>query len=458
MLLDYLSSYKNDFKAQTQLRAQVNRDRRVGLLCGNLVANSRSETSGVCARVYKGGVYGFASGAQYDEDSVREILNAATSNADFMNTRVSKGKGDLPFIPSLAKNTYFDVTDTTQKEYIDFARQIDDYIIKNCKNITSRTVSVMDSAVEKLLCVSDGTDSHSIIPRSFLAVVLTAETPDGVPVELYHPFGGFGCFADNFKNIDSFYAGIDDLYEKLMQKREGVFANAGVSDVVMGPNLAGILAHEAVGHTVEADLVLGGSVAASNLNKKVASDIVTMVDFAHTAFGKPAPLPVYVDDEGVSAKDAVLIENGILKGYMNNRETAEHFGVEPCGNARAYAFSDEPLIRMRNTAILPGKDKLEDMISSIDDGYYLVSTNNGQADTTGEFMFGVSMGYEIKKGKIGRAILDTTISGVAFDMLKTVDMLSDEMVWDYGTCGKKQPMPVSMGGPAVKCKVNIGGR
>ena len=114
---------------------------------------------------------------------------------------------------------------------------------------------------------------------------------------------------------------------------------------------------------------------------------------------------------------------------------------------------------MRNTAILPGTSKLEDMIASIDDGYYFIDTNNGQADTTGEFMFGICMGYEIKNGKLGRALLDTTISGVAFEMLKTVDMLSDTMSWaSSGFCGKKQPMPVGLGGPDVKCKVTIGGR
>jgi TldD protein len=133
--------------------------------------------------------------------------------------------------------------------------------------------------------------------------------------------------------------------------------------------------------------------------------------------------------------------------------------MTPHGNARAYAFSDEPLIRMRNTAVLPGNDKLEDLISSIDDGYYLINSNNGQADTTGEFMFGVTLGYEIKNGKIGNAIKDTTISGVAFDMLKTVDMVSDEMEWaSSGFCGKKQPMPVGMGGPSIRCKVNVGGK
>ena len=220
-----------------------------------------------------------------------------------------------------------------------------------------------------------------------------------------------------------------------------------------------MLAHESVGHTVEADIVMGGSVAAHMMGKRVASDLISMVDFAHTAFGKPAPLPVWIDDEGVVAKDAVLIRDGILTGYMHNRESAERYGAEPCGNARAFAFSDEPLIRMRNTAVLPGTSKLEDIIASVDDGYLLCDTNNGQADTTGEFMFGVTMGYEIKKGKLGRAILDTTISGVAFEMLKTVDMVSDEVVWaSSGYCGKKQLMPVGLGGPALRCRVTIGGR
>ena len=110
-------------------------------------------------------------------------------------------------------------------------------------------------------------------------------------------------------------------------------------------------------------------------------------------------------------------------------------------------------------AVLPGKDKLEDIIASVDDGYYLIDTGNGQADTTGECMFSVTMGYEIKKGKLGRALFDTTITGVAFDMLKTVDMVGNEVTWtSSGFCGKKQPMPVGLGGPELRCKVTVGGK
>ncbi len=314
-------------------------------------------------------------------------------------------------------------------------------------------------SMEKIICTSDGYDGHVALPRTYIYLFLNSESTSGVPLELFDPVGGYGNFDDVFKNPSQVYPAVDALYEKLMQKREGVYAEAGYKTVVLGGILSGMLAHEAVGHTVEADLVLGGSVAGQMLHKQVASELVTMVDFAHTALGEEAPLPVYLDDEGVPAEDAVLIQDGMLQGYMNNRESAEHFGMKPQGNARAFEFSDEPLIRMRNTAVLPGKDKLEDIIASVEDGYYLTNTNNGQADMTGEFMFGVSMGYEIKNGKLGRAILDTTISGVAFDMLKTVDMVSDNMVWSSsGFCGKKQPMPVGMGGPALRCKVMIGGR
>jgi TldD protein len=184
-----------------------------------------------------------------------------------------------------------------------------------------------------------------------------------------------------------------------------------------------------------------------------------MVDFAHHYNGELLPVPVFVDDEGTEAVDAVLIDNGILKGYMHNLESAQELGMAPTGNARGFLFSDEPLIRMRNTAILPGHSTVDEMIASIEEGYYLAKTMNGQADSTGEFMFGIIEGYEIKNGKLGRALKDFTVSGVAFEMLKTVSMISKELEWENsGYCGKKQPMIVASGSPAIKCKMLIGGR
>lgn len=461
MLQDIISEKTSLFAdgVHTELREQENRSRQVTLLDGNLVSNARAESAGVSARVYQNGVYGFSSMAECSGQAAEAVLKAATENAVFMNSHVNKGKGMLPPISAAPIPEARKICDVKQKRYIDFLKEADDYITRKYPNLKSRSLVLSEDSMEKLLCTSDGCSGHITMPRSYVYVFLNSETPAGVPVEIFSSVGGSGNFEESFPDPSKLYAEIDTLYERLMQKREGVYAEAGYKTVVLGGILSGMLAHEAVGHTVEADLVLGGSVAGPNLNKRVGSELVNLVDYAHTAFGRETPLPIYLDDEGVPAEDAVLIRDGILTGYMNSRETAQHFGMKPQGNARAWSFSDEPLIRMRNTAVLPGKSTLEELIASVEDGYYLLDTNNGQADTTGEFMFGVCMGYEIKKGKLARPILDTTISGVAFDMLKTVDMVSDTMVWSSaGFCGKKQPMPVGMGGPALRCKVMIGGR
>ena len=461
MLQDILTDKKSLFAdgVHTELRGQKNRTRRAVLLNGDVMGNVRSDISGISARVYEDGVYGFSSMAEYSGEAAETVLKAATENAAFMSKHAGAGKPALEKMPLKQLPAQEDIRDAEQKLYVDTARELDAYIAKKYPKLASRTLVAMEDSMEKLIVTSDGASGHILAPRSYTYVNLAALTDAGTPVELFKAFGGRGTFGENFTDLSSMYAEIDELYESLMKKREGVYAEAGEKTVILDGMMSGMLSHEAVGHTVEADLVLGGSVAGPNLNKRVASDLVSLTDFAHTAFGETCPLPVYIDDEGTEATDAPLIRNGILTGYMNSRESAQHFGMKPQGNARAWLFSDEPLIRMRNTTIHPGKDKLEDMIASVDDGYYLIESNNGQADTTGEFMFGVTMGYEIKKGKLGKALLDTTISGVAFEMLKTVDMVSDKLVWvSSGMCGKKQPMPVGMGGPALRCKVKIGGR
>ncbi len=459
MLQDRITGMKARFSEYTELRAQVNAQQAVTLLKGSLVNNTSAKLGGISARVYKNGIFGFASAPEYDDATIANVIKAATENAVFLDGKAKKGGAplggcDVGFTAPKIENRLPD-----QKYLIDFASELDAYITSKYPTLESRAIMCGTLIMEKLLTVSEGSDVHSVTPRGHIYIMMTKLAADGTPIELYEPAASYGLFDELFTDPKALYAVADKVYEQVCRKAEGVYTDAGVKTCILHSDLGGMLVHEAVGHTVEADFVLGGSVAGVNMNKQVASELITMVDFANTYNGQLCAQPVFVDDEGTPARDAVLIENGVLRSYMHNKESARHFGVEPTGNARAYAFSDEPLIRMRNTAILPGKDKLDDMIASIDDGYFLVKTGNGQADTTGEFTFSIEMGYEIKGGKLGRAIRDTTISGVAFEVLKTVDMLSDEMSWNCsGMCGKKQPMPVGMGGPAIKCRVNIGGR
>lgn len=455
-----LNSYNSLLKGYTELRCQENFITRIYLLNGNLVNNVRSSNSGVSARVNINTSWGFASNSKISDESIREVLSLARSNCEFLDSKISPLKRELITSNySIEKEFSTKKKRLSQGELINFAKEIDGYIKNKYKNLSSRFVGIDELNMEKRILTSSGAELYSFLPRVLVGIGLTIEDNNGAPVELYDVYGGLGQFEDKFNSPSDVYEGIDKLYLKLMDKREGIYAEAGLKECVLASDLAGILAHEAIGHTTEADFVLSGSIAGEYLNKQVASPLVNLVDFANTAFGNTCPVPIYIDDEGSKAEDVTIIKNGILKGYMHNKESASILGFKPTGNARAYEFFDEPIIRMRNTCILPGNSKLQELIASVEDGYYLMHPNNGQADATSEFMFGVTMGYEIKNGKLGKAIRDTTISGVAFDMLKTVSMISDDLTWlSGGMCGKKQPITVGMGGPAIKCKVNIGGK
>lgn len=460
MIISSLSKYSDLLKGYTELRCQENSSIGIMMMNGNLIQNVRSSSSGISARANVNGSWGFASNSNINDESIRQVLNLAKQNGELLNSKsLNKNRELMTSNYSIEKSFATKKVRLTQKQLIEFTKEIDNYIIKKYGDLVSRSVRVNELNMEKSLITSSGAELYSFLPRANIKIQLVVNDNNDVPVELYEIISGLGQFEDKFSKPEDLYEKIDNIYEKLRLKAEGIYADGGLKDCILAPDLAGILAHEAIGHTTEADFVLSGSIAGEYMNKEVASPLVTLVDYANTVFGKTCPVPIYIDDEGTKAEDVTIIEKGILKGYMHSKESANMFNVAPTGNARAYEFSDEPIIRMRNTCILPGTDKLEDMISSVEDGYYIMNPSNGQADATSEFMFGVTMGYEIKNGKLGKAIKDTTISGVAFDMLKTVTMVSDDLLWlNGGMCGKKQPITVGMGGPAIKCKVNIGGK
>lgn len=445
--------------AYSEIRYQENRDIRLTLLNGQLVTNSQEETRGVSARAFAGGYWGFSSHSMPTGESALRAMKEATRNATFLG-----GKKKKTAALAETPNTTFEKTYASGKatvstgQWIDFMKALDAVIAAKYPSLKSRAISLMALDMEKQVLTSNGTTLYSMVPRAHITISMTKDSAYG-PVSMRDVRGGLGQLHDNVSlDVKSYEPWLAKIYEMVSLKTEGILPEAGTHDVILDADLAGILAHEAVGHTVEADLVLGGSIAGDKLGAKVASPLVSLVDFAHTYGGKPAPQPVHVDDEGVAASDTTIIDKGVLKTFMNNRETADHFEQPATGHARAFLFSDEPLIRMRNTAILPGTAKIDDMIASIENGYYLTKPGNGQADSTGEFMFATGFGFEIKNGKRGRALRDTTISGIAFEMLKSVSMISSDFQWESsGYCGKKQPMPVGMGGPAIKARVQVGG-
>lgn len=431
---------------------------RMVMIDGNLSENSDSAEGGTSARVYRGGYWGFASKPGFAALAGEQVANQALANARAMSSFGQKTSLTIPDAAYRGEHYFRGETPLSQRDCIELLEAMFQLCQRKYPDLKSTTFILHSERHRKRLSTSFGSEALSSIQRAGLYAVFTAEDERGNPVELREIMSCKGSLADLGLALPDLEQRFDRLYEHLQAKRTAVPARGGVHTVILAPELSGILAHEAIGHPCEADLVLGGSVTGDLLGKQVASELITMVDFAHTHDGEELMIPVYADDEGTPATDAVLIEKGRLRQFMNSRETAVRTEGSPTGNARAYQYGDEPLVRMRNTAILPGRDKLADMIAGVEDGYYLLRTSNGEADSTTEFTFSINLGYEIKNGELGPAIRDTTISGNAIRMLQSVDAVSDDMHWGCsGYCGKKQLMIVSLGGPALRGVAHLGG-
>jgi TldD protein len=460
-MLDRLAVLSGQLKSPGELRWHANSSSQAAMRKGVLLANGQSRTRGVSARLFEDGVYGFAAAPEDDDATIARVIAIAASNAAGVAPRARR-RTPAPAAATPGEGV-FDYRSAkppcSPADRVGILRSLNDAIREKYPELVSADISLTSHASEKALVTTEGARTYSYVPRSVLVVKMAVEANDGL-VELYDALGGFGEIQDQAFEPASLLGWLDNLREELRRKAEGGPCAAGLHDVVLDSDLAGILAHEAIGHTCEADLVLAGSVAGDHVGDRVASEKITLGDYAGRGPDGKSTFAIHVDDEGTACRDVTIIENGVLRNFLHSRQTAAELGAEPAGNARAFSFSDEPLVRMRNTAILAGDDKLADMIGAIERGYYLKRATNGQADLTSEFMFGVNCGYEIRNGEIGRAIRDTTISGVAFDMLKTVTHVGDAFKWSGagGMCGKKQPIPVGMGGPAIKCKVTLGGR
>lgn len=435
------------------------RKARMVMIDGNLTANTETTEGGSSARVFSKGYWGFASAPAMDGETADRLAEKATDNARDMSRFGKQPEVDMPLDSHVGEYGFNGRPPLSASEKIEILEAANAYVTSSYPNLESATFMFQQESHEKRFATSNGSEGLSTINRAAFYICLTTEDRQGRPVELMEAMSGKGGLADLQLKPEKIKSVIDALHKHLMAKRVAVPPHGGEHTVIIAPPLAGMLAHEAMGHPCEADLVLGGSVTGNLVGKAVASELVTLVDFAHTYEGEELMIPVYVDDEGTQARDVTLIDRGIMKDFMSSRETAAKLEVPATGNARAYNFHDEPLVRMRNTAIVPGTSKLEEMISEVEDGYYLLRTSNGQADSTTEFMFGVDLAYEIRHGKLGNAITDTTVSGTAINMLKTVDAVSDDMHWECsGYCGKKQPMIVSLGGPAIRAKAHLGGQ
>ncbi len=243
-----------------------------------------------------------------------------------------------------------------------------------------------------------------------------------------------------------------------MTQLRGEPAPAGTYQVVLSSSAGGTMVHEACGHGLEADLVeKGGSVYKDKIGQKVASELITVIDDG-TLPGKRGTSGI--DDEGIPSQKVVLIENGILKGYLHSRKTARKFGVSPTGNGRRENFRHLPIPRMRNTLVLSGNDDPDKIIKSVKKGILIKKMGGGQVDiTSGDFIFNCPEAYLIENGVPTKALRGATLIGNGPKVLESIDMVGSDLGFAVGTCGKDgQGVPVSDAQPTVRIpQIVVGG-
>jgi TldD protein len=274
-------------------------------------------------------------------------------------------------------------------------------------------------------------------------------------------FGGGGRSGyDTYLDPAYWQNAIDEALRQALVNLESIPAPAGETTVVLGPGWPGILLHEAVGHGLEGDFNRKKTSAfAGLLGERVASPGVTVVDDG-TIGGRRGSLSI--DDEGTPTSRTVLIEDGILKGYMQDRQNARLMGVAPTGNGRRESFAHSIMPRMTNTYMLAGDKAPEEILASVKKGVYAVNFGGGQVDiTSGKFVFSCTEAYLIENGKVGAPIKGATLIGNGPEAMTRVSMIGNDMKLDsgVGTCGKNgQSVPVGVGQPTLRMDgLTVGG-
>ena len=330
------------------------------------------------------------------------------------------------------------------------------------RKLDSRIEQVMISLASSqdlvLVAASDGTMAADVRPLIRLNVSVILEQ-DG---QREHGYSGGGARADLSYFLDSDFP-LDFAQEAVRQasiQLEAQPAPAGTMPVVLGNGWPGILLHEAVGHGLEGDFNRKGHSAFSGkVGQRVASKECTIVDDG-TIPNRRGSLSV--DDEGTPAKNTVLIENGILRGYMQDKLNARLMGVESTGNGRRESFAHVPMPRMTNTYMLAGSHDPGEIIESVDKGIYAPNFGGGQVDiTSGKFVFSANEAYLIENGKVTTPVKGAMLIGDGPEALHKISMIGNDLKLDtgVGTCGKEgQSVPVGVGQPTLKIdELTVGG-
>jgi TldD protein len=305
---------------------------------------------------------------------------------------------------------------------------------------------------------ADGRLIRDVRPLSRINVQLTVER-DGRRENGFTGSGGRQAF-EAFITPERWQADVEEALRQALVNLEAVPCPAGEMDVVLGPGWNGVLLHEAVGHGLEGDFNRKGTSAFSGrIGERVAAPGVTVFDDGAIADRRGS---LTVDDEGTPTERTILIEDGILVGYMHDRMSARLMGLAPTGNGRRQSYAHMPMPRMTNTGMMAGTSNREEMIASTRRGLYCANFGGGQVDiTNGKFVFQCTEAYLIEDGKVTAPVKGATLIGDGPSALTRVTMIGDDFAFDpgIGVCGKSgQSVPVGVGQPSLKITgLTVGG-
>ncbi|MCL7461471.1 metalloprotease TldD [Pseudomonas sp. NW5] len=411
---------------------------------------------GVGVRAQSGEKTGFAYSNSLEESALRQAISAARSIArSGQQVQVCTSRVQAP-APLYAADNPLDVLSRAEK--VELLQRIDQATRALDSRISRVTVSLAGVWEQVLVTALDGSLGADVRPLVRCNVSVIVEQ-NGRRERGSHGGGGrtdYRYFLEGERAMG--YA--REAVRQALVNLEAIPAPAGSLPVVLGNGWSGVLLHEAVGHGLEGDFNRKGSSAYSGrVGESVASSLCTIVDDG-TLSGRRGSLSL--DDEGTPTQCTTLIENGVLKGYMQDKLNARLMGVAPTGNGRRESYAHLPMPRMTNTYMLAGQSEPEEIIRSVKRGLYCASLGGGQVDiTSGKFVFSTSEAYLIEDGKITAPVKGATLIGNGPEAMSRVSMVGNDLALDsgVGTCGKDgQSVPVGVGQPTLKIEaITVGG-
>ncbi len=435
---------------------QQTREESWALEDGIVKDGAHSIEQGVGVRALAGEKTGFAYS---DEVMLPALLEAAHAARAISR---SGGGGSVQAWHATGGRSLYSAVDPVETMADDDKVKLLEQIDREARSLDSRITQVMASLSAShdimLIMASDGTLAGDVRPLVRLNVSVIIEQ-DGRREQGYA--GGGGRFAyTEFLASERWRALVKEAVRTAQVNLEAVPAPAGTMTVVLGAGWPGVLLHEAVGHGLEGDFNRKGTSAFSGrIGQQVASKGVTIVDEGTLAARRGS---LNVDDEGTPTQCTTLIEDGILRGYLQDKLNARLMGVKPTGNGRRESFAALTLPRMTNTYMLPGQHAPEEIIASVEKGLYCRNFGGGQVDiTSGKFVFSASEAYLIENGKLTRPVKGATLIGNGPEVMTRVSMIGNDLKLDdgVGTCGKEgQEVPVGVGQPTLRVDaITVGG-